>query len=164
MSNESVRLFPSGCLSYNGCYRHISSCDGDCMLSKNRSLWSDSQVHKVVNNDILLQINVDELSCPCCHDTFHTLDRYVQHINGKRHIKNYECYVNKTQFICTVCKHPTTSQSALAQHALKHVPSSDYFCKICGRSFDSNVSLLQHLDTPAHTLTVKFAQLPDHNQ
>jgi len=161
MSNESIRIYPSGCLYYSGTYKHILSCDGECLLSKNDHLWTDSSVHKLAANKVTLQVDLNDLRCNSCHDVFHTFDRYVQHLNGRRHIKNYESYINKTQFICPICKLPTTSQSSLAQHARKHVSIAEHFCKICGKEFASKESLFQHLDTPSHIHAVEYADLSD---
>ncbi|XP_022818092.1 zinc finger protein 883-like isoform X1 [Spodoptera litura] len=79
------------------------------------------------------EVEPDQWYCGICPKVFDSKTEMYQHIDS-----------HKTERQCGLCKVLVNSLSQLYAHRLKHVPSAQYKCHICNKTYKSDVYLEFH--------------------
>lgn len=130
------------------CKRRVANYDGLRKHTKSHGKFSEGH-KKLRTNKLSVKIDVSELTCDLCQQSFQSLDDLVMHLPShglkyNRHIDNNIDQYKLADLSCLSCQEKFTDFSHLLSHSTEIHPKTLY-CDICPETFNLKSDLEFHL-------------------
>lgn len=131
-------------------------------LKSHQMLHDDAEIVEAMNKfwDSAVYVDVSDLNCKLCSNTFDSMDDLIDHLMVKHKISYNKDVVSFQSFklaelSCTICNLTFINFAMLLVHTTsKHQHSEDRLCDVCGRTFKPH-QIKMHLANEHRSKVVK---------